>query len=361
MLTKNYIQSVIERENLVVRNLQVTQGYYRISSALKKCVSSKNVNWTTFATHASKTAGQALRHELMPGLLKSSMLRMGGYDNTFMFFQDGLGSVEQQLSDDQTSRLGEAFRQVSLLISDGNITVFDELAWPFTSFINTFKNDWSYDQIKLQAFLDTHLLPGPLSEGGQKYLREAFTAFYNARYETRAKAKAEYVLLGNLLIGLHEQTRLQPQIEQAMAVPLELFSDNPKTPDERIAAFQKQSPMMRQIISKAFTRMMMSITLPSRELRLGETIIAPTGVSSFPTDLFEIENSRCLELVRMFETRHDTLSGSGAGNWSSLRDRMSFVVDFFRSHQQYKRMWEPPFTEEQAAVIESGHFPAGPL
>jgi hypothetical protein len=40
---------------------------------------------------------------------------------------------------------------------------------------------------------------------------------------------------------------------------------------------------------------------------------------------------------------------------------MSFVVDFFRSHQQYKRMWEPPFSEEQASVIETGHFPAGPL
>jgi hypothetical protein len=360
-LTKDYIQSVIERENLVVRNLQVTQGYYRISRALKKCVSSKNVNWTTFATHASKTAGQALRHELMPRLLKSPMLRMGGYDNTFMFFQDGLGSADPQLPDNQTGRLGEAFRQVSLLISDGNITVFDELAWPFISFINTFKDDWSFDKVKLQAFLDEHVLPGPLSEGGQEYLREAFTAFYNARYETRPKTKAEFVLMGNLLIGLHEQTRLQPQIEQAMAVPLELFSDSPKSPEERRDAFQKQPLMMREIISKAFTRMMMSITLPSRELRLGETIIAPTGVASFPTDLLEIENPRCLELVRMFENRQDTLSGSGAGNWSSLRDRMSFVVDFFRSHQQYKSLWKPPFSEEQAQVIEAGYFPAGPL
>ena len=361
MLTKDYIQSVLEQKNLVVRNLQVTQGYYRISSALKKCVSSKNVNWTSFATHASKTAGQALRHELMPKILKSSMLRLGGYENTFMFFKDGLGNADPQLSDDQTSRLGEAFRQVSLLISDGNITVFDELAWPFTAFINAFKDDWDYDKVKLDAFLDEHLLPGPLSEGGQDYLREAFTAFYNARYETRAKAKAAYVLQGNLLVGLHEQARLQPQIEQAMAVPLELFSDAPKSPGERMQAFKKQSPMMREVISKAFTRMMMSITLPSRELRLGETIIAPTRVSSFPTDLLDIENPRCLELVRMFESSQDTLSGSGAGNWSSLRDRMSFVVDFFRSHQQYKRMWEPPFSEEQVPVIESGHFPAGPL
>ena len=112
MLNREYIQSVIEKENLVVRNLQVTQGYYRISNAMKKYVSSKNVNWTSFATHASKTAGKALRHELMPGILKSSMLRMGGYDNTSMFLNEGLGSAEPQLSEEQNSRLGEAFRHV---------------------------------------------------------------------------------------------------------------------------------------------------------------------------------------------------------------------------------------------------------
>jgi len=361
LLTKDYIQSVIERENLVVRNLQVTQGYYRISNAMKKYVSSKNVNWTSFATHASKTAGQALRHELMPGLLKSSLLRMGGYENTFMFLNEGLGSVEPQLSEDQNSRLGGAFRHVSLLVSDGNITVFEELAIPFTVFIDSFKDDWEYNEVKLQAFLDENFKPGPLSEGGQDYLKEAFTAYYNARYETRAKAKAEYVLIGNLLVGLHEQTRLQPQIEQSMAVPLELFSNNPNDPGTENGKKSKFSPMMSGVIGKAFTQMMMLITLPSRDLKLGQTVIAPTGVASFPIDLLEIEEPRCLELVRMFETSQDTLTGSGAENWSSLRDRMSFVVDFFRSHQQYRRMWDPPFSEEQAKVVESGHFPAGPL
>ena len=138
MLTGEYIQSIIDSDNLVVRNLQVTQGYYLISQGMKRYTSGKNVSWCSFATHASKTAGQALRHELMPGYLKSTM-------------------------------------------------------------------------------------------------------------------------------------------------------------------------------------------------------------------------------IRMFETGQDTLSGSGAENWGDLGDRMSFVVDFFRSHQQYKRMWERPFLSDQAAVIESGHFPGGPL
>jgi hypothetical protein len=160
-----------------------------------------------------------------------------------------------------------------------------------------------------------------------------------------------------LLIGLHEQTRLQPQIEQAMTVPLEMFSKSSRKQGVK----NRHPAMTRKVISRAVTQMMMSISLPSRELKLGQSVIAPTGVNSFPRDLQTIESARCLELVRAFEFGQDTLSGSGAENWASLRDRMGFVVDFFRSHQQYKRMWEMPFQSEQAQVIESGHFPAGPL
>ena len=43
VLTKEYIQSIVKRKDLVVRNLQVTQGYYRISRAMKRYVSGTNV------------------------------------------------------------------------------------------------------------------------------------------------------------------------------------------------------------------------------------------------------------------------------------------------------------------------------
>lgn len=360
-LTEEYIQSIIENKNLVVRNLQVTQGYYRISQGMKRYMSDMNVNWCAFATHASKTAGQALRHELMPNFLRAMMIRRAGFDNTFVFFNKGLSDPDQPLVEEQNSRVGEALLRMSELVSDGNITVFKELIWPFSGFISNFKKDWVYDKGKLQAFLDEYLQPGPISEGGQEHLIEAFTAYYNARFETRAKQKAEYVLLGNLLVGLHEQTRLQPQIEQAMAVPLELFSDTSKGSRSRNAISNKQTTATGKLIAKAITQMMMLITLPSRELKLSKNVIAPTGIVSFPRELIRVENARCLELVRLFEMGQDTLSGSAANDWSRLDDRMSFVVDFFRSHQQYGRMWEPPFLEVQAQGIESGHFPAGPL
>lgn len=348
MLTEAQIQATIDHEHLVTRNLQVTQGYYVLSQGMRKFMGSKNVSWCGFATHASKTAGQALRHELMPPAMKSRLIRMAGYDNTSIYLNGVLGKQEETLSEEEDNLLAEALKRVSLLISEGNITVYAELAWPFASLINSFSRDWDYDAGKLKAFLEAHLRPGPIEADGQDHLFEAFTAYYHARFETNAKRKAEWVLQGNLLVGLHEQTRLQPHIETALATPVDLFIEGQREGERgglgRLIR-KKTADMSREFVTRLTTRMLMSITLPSRELKLGQNVVAPTGVMSFPENLYPLAGERVQELVRQFEFGSDTLSGSAANNWASLKDRMGFVVDFFRSHQQYKRMFEPPFPD----------------
>jgi hypothetical protein len=366
MLNKETIEEIVNRDNLVIRNLQITQGYYRISQGMRKLIGGKNISWCAFATHASKTAGQAIRHELMPRRLKSAMIRMAGFDNTYVYLSDVLDQSDEEFDEESRTKLAEAMKRVSLLVSGGNVMVFDELAWPFTCLVNAFCGAWAYDPPALQAFMDEHLEPGPLEAGGKDYLIEAFTAYYNARFETDPARKAEYVLQGNLLVGLHEQTRLQSHIEQALAVPFDVFIDGGKREDgekQDAGGVQKRrrSRITRHLVTKVVTRMLMSITLPSRSLKLGEDVVAPTGVHSFPADLLSIENHRCQQLVHTFNEGKDTLSGSAAGDWVRLDDRMRFVVHFFRSHQQYKRMFEPPFLASQVPAIEAGHFPAGPL
>lgn len=365
MLTQSEIQAIINRENLVVRNLQITQGYYRLSQGLRKAISRKNANWCTFATHASKTAGQALRHEMMPQLLKSAMIRLAGYDNTIIFFNDVLIDPNQAVTHEQRNLLAKVLKKVSMLVSEGNLKVFAELAWPFASLIDSFSTAWAYDEGKLQAFLSEHFRPGPIEAGGQDYLIEAFSAFYKARFETNSKHKAEHLLHGNILVGLHEQIRLQPYIEQSLAVPLDVIFDRrrpgifeePDSPGVRV----QKAGLARKLLTHATTQMLMTISLPNRQLKLSENVLAPTGIVRYPEELMSIEDPRCLELVREYEARMDTLSGSAAGNWSNLLDRMSFIVDLFRSHQRSNRLFEPPFQESQAQLIEAGHMPPGPL
>ncbi len=354
-LDEQAIAATLGNDNLIVRNLQVTLGYYRLSQGMQRVIGKRNVSWVGIATHASKTAGQAIRHELMPKRLKSMLMRTAGYDETFFFFRDVLMEAEQDPEFEQSGRIAEALKKVSLLVSQGNIMVYAELAQPFLDFTRIFSKVWDRDDALLEQFIAEHLRPGPIEEDGQDYLTEAFTAYHNARFETNTKRKAEHVFHGNMLVGLHEQTRLQPFIEQALVVPLDMVGSGRGGGDE------KESRFARQLVMKWGTRMLMSLTLPNRELRLGQDVIAPTGVFRFPQDLIVLESPRVNELVNSFDRGNNTLSGSAADNWASLHERMSFIVDLFRSHQQYQRMFEAPFLDDQIQAVEAGYMPAGPL
>jgi hypothetical protein len=117
----------------------------------------------------------------------------------------------------------------------------------------------------------------------------------------------------------------------------------------------------REMVLRSVTRMMMTYTLPHREMKLGENVIAPTGLINFPPDLLILEHPRCREIVHRFGIGLNTLAGSAAGNWGSLDDRMRFIISFFRSYQNEKRLFTPPFAETQASAIKAGHFPGGKL
>ena len=63
--------------------------------------------------------------------------------------------------------------------------------------------------------------------------------------------------------------------------------------------------------------------------------------------------------------QHDRTGGrgrpSGARDWASLKDRMNYIVNLFRSRQQRSPMLLPPFTDDQIKSMETGRIPAPPL
>jgi hypothetical protein len=364
-LTKAEIDSIIGQKNLLIRNLQITQGYHEVAQLLGQFLSFTNVNWFGFGTYASKTAGRAIRHETLPGPLKSALIRSAGYDNTYLYFDQVLENNQQSAMVD--SLLANVLTQVSLLLSKGNLLIFGELAWPFVDLAHQFSKTWSPDYTKFAQFLDKHFTPGSFASGGQEWLRESLTAFYQARFETSRKQKAELIFMGNILLALHEQSRLQPIIEQTLAVPFDLLADDliPET-NQEVGRFKSKFAnramnFSREMVLRSVTRMWMNYTLPHREMKLSQDVIAPTGLVNFPPELLVIENQRCRHIIQQFDTGIDTLSGSGAANWARLEDRMSFIIDFFRSHQKDKRLFTPPFRDNQVAAIKAGHFPGGKL
>jgi hypothetical protein len=363
------IDLILNQKNLLVRNLQITLGYYKVGRMLRGFASTHNVNWFGFGAFASKTAGRAIRHELLPGRLKSATIRAAGYDNTAVYLHKVLepATLIHNPSQRSDGLLAEILSRVSLLLSKGNLMIFEEVAKPYVDLVITFRSDWWPKETKFQEFLDSHFIPGHFADGGQDWLRESCACFYQARFSRSEKEKAELILLGNLLLGYHEQSRLQPVIEKSIAVPFDIlteglfpeYAQKPQSFWEELA--QRAKAVSRQMMLQTITRMWMSYTLPTRNLRVGKDLVAPTGMINFPSDLIILENPRCREVLHQFNDGTDTLSGSAAGNWGSLMDRMNFLAAFFRSYQNYKQLHSKPFLDGQIALIEAGRFPEGQL
>ncbi len=111
-----------------------------------------------------------------------------------------------------------AFTRSSDAVARGNRKVFAEIGREFARFYAACLDKTTYQAEKIALYCD-QLLPGEPPDG-QRYLRQAFQAYYQALFEEDEKARIELLLLANLEIGFHEQTRLQPEINEALAAPV---------------------------------------------------------------------------------------------------------------------------------------------
>ena len=54
---------ITRTQDLVLRNLKITEMYHRLSSGLAGMLGPQDINWCTFACNATKTAGYTIRKE----------------------------------------------------------------------------------------------------------------------------------------------------------------------------------------------------------------------------------------------------------------------------------------------------------
>ena len=318
--TALYENPVVKKENWILRNLQITQSYHELTLWMQHVIGRDNVSWVAFATYASKTAGTSIRHEQLPEAvndLAARLVRKGGPK----------AIAHQYLMDPAARRGGSRYGviesiylRVSNNVSMGNCTVYNELAPLFRQFIDQFRDDTRYKEAKLQRFL-AQLNPGPTLEGGQDALAEAFTNFYQARFDLKAKRKAEKILLANALVGLHEQTRLQPLIVEAMSAPFNELLEG-RLPDwlTRIvesASFHNQSiaQILKDWFNNLLTETTMTISAPGLPQRLSQDVQSPLS-TRYPMHLQTIENQRLREILNDWMKYENTLRQFQDFNWS---------------------------------------------
>ena len=332
------VQRIAAVEIAAVRNLQITDCYWRLAAAMAEREPG-GANWCTFATWASRQAGRTIRGEDMLEHLRAEL----GRDAELLH---PIASLWRALLRhgllDRASRLGritaalhtpfDAIELASDAVARGNRKVFEEIGLEFARYLQAPDFD---------AFAAG--LPEPL--------RQAFTHYEQARSTADPKARTELCLLANLEIGLHEQTRLQPEIREA----LDAATSSAPALWRRIVGWPLQRKLSR--LSRAvITRSLMVLTLPGASLALGRHLDAP-----YPETLVALSNPGLERLLARFEPVPPAVDDCGARDWSELTQRMHYIVHLFRAFHERSDLASPPFTPEQVERLRSGRLPDGVL
>jgi hypothetical protein len=369
----------------VIRNLQITQCYHELAIVLAARAS--GASWCTFATWASRQAGQTIRKEDFARLLENALRAAPGRAQAASDVAAGaqaLGS-RQSASEVQESVWDvinplAAVDRAADAVGRGNQKVYAEIGHEFARFYAACLNDAACDSEKIARFCGG-LRPGDPPEG-QDYLRQAFARYYQALIESDPVTRAQLLLLANLEIGFHEQTRLQPEIAEAMNAALidhkefrqrlieALFPQNSgpvrlrlfllrmfNRPHPFDAALDELLAEARRLARVIITEYMMTLGLPHGViLHLGQDLPA-----EFPPALKQITLPELQALLARIDPTPDSPRGTGAGDWSSLPERLHYIVDLFRCYHESAELFDPPFTVEQVAVLKTGHLPEGRL
>lgn len=380
------VERISRLEGPALRNLQITQSYHELSLLISKRTG-PCANWCTFATWASKQAGRTIRGEDLTHALENTLKAapelgeaLAGIAQAALQrgFQRGGKGVAKLIRDAINPEA--AARRAGDAVARGNQKVYAEIAREFARFADACLNDTAYDAGNISRFCAALRPGGP--PHGQRYLRQAFSHYYQALFEPDAKAKAELILLANIGIGFHEQTRLQPEIAEALEAGVEdpkilkrrllgalfpnrswisilgdLFSALLGRPTPLDKALLRFSVVARRHIRLLLTARLMELGFPKGlSLRLGQDLQA-----RFPASLQHLANPGLAAFLKRIDPTPDSLRETGAIDWASLPDRLHFIADLFRCYQETAGLLAPPFEAEQVEAIRAGRLPEGSL
>ncbi|ROP35721.1 hypothetical protein [Saccharothrix texasensis] len=373
------VDEIAAHPDPVVRNLRITHCYHRLSRALADRTGG-SANWCTFAVWASKQVGQTIRQEdparVLDRMLTSSPEATAAVDLLLHSLRRAVPRQVLEHADRSVRRAVVAAARLDVAgeaSARGNLKVFEEIAREFARFLAEAADD-------VDGF-GAALRPGEPPEG-QRYLRQAFTRYHRAMSAVDPKERAELLLLANLEIGLHEQTRLQPEITAALQAPLIDPRDLERRlldlllPGNRVVkwlrrvlltvlgrrtpvrlAVERLADQARALARRVVTEHLMTMALPGGELLdLSEDLSA-----EFPPLLAHLTDPELLALLDTVDPTSDSLLDTAARDWSDLPDRMHYIADLFRCHAYRADLLDPPFTPEQVADLTSGRLPTGRL
>jgi hypothetical protein len=321
------VERIAGLPNPVIRNLQITECYSRLAAA----VEAEGANWCTFATWASKQAGQTIRGE---DLLDTLRLELGR-DAELLHPIDSLWrAILRRGLFDRSSRFGrlvwslhtpfDALPLASEAVARGNRKVFAEIGLQFARYLT----------LDFEAFMAGLQDPE---------LRQAFSHLEQGR----AAGDPQLIVLANLEIGLHEQTRLQPEIQAALNAAT--------APEQGLFRRILGWPLQRRLTKlsrEVITQSLMVLAFPGTTLYLGRNLTLPMPA---------VDNAGLVALLARYEPVPPAVDDCAARDWSVLDQRMHYIAHLFRGYHDRRELATPPFTPQQVEQLRAGVVPDGEL
>jgi hypothetical protein len=363
------VEEIAALNDATLRNYLITYSYHMLNEQMRPYLG-PNLSWVGFASWASDLAGRGLRGELfplralMPAAVVSRVSRAVARGNQMVYAD--IAPVFRDFTRYMTHASETERAAVSKLAARGG--------------------DSLRDLVKEVLRLD----PRPLQEGGQALLCAAFEQYFIAAHERDPDARAERTFVANAAVGLHEQTRLDPIIDEMLSFPLlnraarlalmPLFrlADLTRPVRAKLSALggadlmrrtlsrwpglmetaelaREARSFLRQVHDHRFTygfttRFMLALPLADDVVAVGEDISPLDGGAMFPEHLRVFDTTdhhfrSLLDNVLAWDRTPDSLSGTGASDWSDLGDRINFIVDLFRSRQQNPALFANPLAQ----------------
>ena len=169
----------------VLRNLKITQSYYLLSASFGERMG-QYANWCTFATWASKQAGQTVRQEDFKRTVENWLKKEPEIEAALSVIsalakRSGAAHEFEQFRHSAIASLASAAaNRASDAVSRGNKKVFEEIAREFSRFMSGCFSDITYNEGNIENFCG-QLKPGP-PPNGQEYLGKAFRCYYEALF-----------------------------------------------------------------------------------------------------------------------------------------------------------------------------------
>lgn len=376
-LTEESIVSIVAIADVAVRNLWITQSYADLAQRLLD-VYKTDQTWCSFAVWASNTAGISIRGDELPSFITSLLLGADPHIDAIITKTNACtqwlaktGLIREFQRSHLEHLVARAVAQVSAFIANGNSLVYGELAPLFVRLIDYLQR---HERPKLETIDETLDELGVPSTGDHPLVRQAFRHYLIAAGATDAGAtngatRAEHILSANVAAVLHEQQRLQHDIESALNIGLVDFGDDlrglahgalskellrPVIHEVRVHI----TPHLEDLWQHVATRLLMTMSVPGETLHLDRDVpLSPGEDHLFPSELEHVREDDLRELLAEWDPTAGTGHGSGARDWAKLDQRMGYIVNLFRSRQQALQLTTPPFTSEQLSWIYEGVLP----